>query len=76
VARWTPCKRSDFIRKLRRLGFSVPETGGRHAFMRHALYTLTLPSNPEYSVPQLRVLLREVEQGIGRGVTLDDWLAL
>jgi len=76
VARWTPCKRADFIRKLKRLGFSPPEPGGRHDFMRQSSYTLTLPGNPEYSVPQLRMLLREVELGTGRAVTLDDWLAL
>jgi hypothetical protein len=44
--------------------------------MRLGTYTLTLPGNPEYSVPQLRMLLREVELGMGRKVPLDDWLAL
>jgi hypothetical protein len=33
VSRWTPCRRSDFIRKLRRLGFDGPFTGTRHQFM-------------------------------------------
>jgi len=44
--------------------------------MRRGTYTLTLPGNPEYSVPQLRILLREVKLGTGREVTLDDWVAL
>ena len=33
MSRWTPCKRSDFIRKLRRLGFDEPFAGSRHQFM-------------------------------------------
>lgn len=73
---WSPCKRRAFIRKLRRLGFSAPEPGGRHQFMRHGSYTLTLPGNPEYSVPQLRVLLREIESGTGIKVTPDEWADL
>jgi hypothetical protein len=44
--------------------------------MRCGEYTLTLPSNSEYSVPQLRVLLREVEQGTGLRVTLERWSGL
>jgi hypothetical protein len=44
--------------------------------MRCGSYTLTVPNNAEYSVPQLRVLLREVERGTGRKITLENWLAL
>ena len=73
---WSPCKRRDFVRKLRRLGFTAPEPGGRHFFMRRQTYTLALPANPEYSVPQLRLLLREVERGTGLRVSLERWLAL
>ncbi len=73
---WSPCKRRDFIRKLRRLGFTAPEPGGRHLFMRCGCYTLTLPSNPEYSVPQLRMLLREVERGTGMRVSPERWAHL
>jgi hypothetical protein len=70
---WSPCKRPLFIR---RLGFSATESGGRHAFMRYGRYTLTLPSNEEYSVPQLRMLLREVEQGTGIHITPEHWADL
>jgi predicted RNA binding protein YcfA (HicA-like mRNA interferase family) len=73
---WSPCKRLVFIRKLRRLGFSKPEAGGRHLFMRHGRYTLTLPANSEYSVSQLRMLLREVEQGIGIEIRQERWARL
>jgi len=34
---------------------------------------LALPSNDEYSVPQLRMMIREVEGIIGRQVSLDEW---
>jgi hypothetical protein len=34
---------------------------------------LAVPSNAEYSVPQLRVLLREVEEIIGRIIDADEW---
>ena len=73
MSRWTPCKRRLFIRKLRALGFDGPLSGARHAFMVHGAHRLTVPSNPEYSVPQLRMLLREVESILGRPVTLDEW---
>jgi hypothetical protein len=44
--------------------------------MRHDRYTLALPSNPEYSVPQLRMLLREVERGTGIRVDAERWARL
>jgi hypothetical protein len=41
--------------------------------MRHGRYTLTLPANSEYSVAQLRMLLHEVEQGIGIEIDQESW---
>ena len=34
---------------------------------------LAIPSNAEYSVPQLRVMIREVEGILGRELTLVEW---
>jgi hypothetical protein len=34
---------------------------------------LAIPSNAEYSVPQLRVMIREVEGILGREITLVEW---
>lgn len=34
---------------------------------------LSIPSNSEYTVAQLRVLIREVEAIIGRSIPLDEW---
>ncbi len=73
MGKWTPCKRRDFIKKLRKLGFKAPEPGGRHFFMRYGEYTLTLPSNKEYSIPQLRMLLKEIQHGIGMKISLEEW---
>jgi len=76
MARWFPCKRKDFIAKLRKLGFESPEPGGRHFYMRHGTFTLTLPSNTEYSVPQIMMLLKEIEIGIKEEIFLEDWQKL
>jgi len=41
--------------------------------MRYGTYTLTLPGNKEYSIPQLKMLLREIEIGIHIKFSLDEW---
>ena len=41
--------------------------------MRYGTYTLTLPSNREYSVPQLRMLLSEIEQGTDLVISAAEW---
>ena len=73
MGRWRPCKRRDFIRKLRKFGFQRPEPGGNHHYLRYGTYTLTLPSNDEYSISQLKMLLREIEDGIDKKLSLDEW---
>lgn len=71
--RWTPCKRRDFIRRLRQIGFDGPFAGTRHRFMIYQEHRLAIPSNTEYSTAQLRVMLREVEEIIGREITVEFW---
>jgi hypothetical protein len=73
MGKWKPCKRRDFIKKLKKLDFEPPEPGGRHFYMRYDTYTLTLPSNKEYSVPQIKMLLSEIERGISRKISLEEW---
>jgi len=41
--------------------------------MRLGTYTLTLPSNNEYSIPQIRMLLKEVERGTGKTISAEEW---
>ncbi|MFQ6071469.1 MAG: hypothetical protein ACE5KT_02050 [Methanosarcinales archaeon] len=73
MTRWTPCKRRNFIKKLKKLGFSPPEPGGRHFYMRYGTHTLAIPNNPEYSVPQLKMLLKEVKHILERKISLKEW---
>lgn len=73
MSRWTPCKHRDFIVRLRRLGFQGPFSGTRHQFMIFGQKRLAIPSNDEYSVPQLRVMLHEVERILGREIRVGEW---
>jgi predicted RNA binding protein YcfA (HicA-like mRNA interferase family) len=73
MVKWKPCKRRDFIRKLKKFGFESSEPGGRHFYMRYGTYTLTIPSNKEFSVPQVKMLLKEIERGANKKITLEVW---
>ncbi len=73
MSQWRRCKRRDFIRRLRKLGFDGLYTGTRHQFMVYEQHRLAIPSNAEYSAPQLRMMLREVEQILGRQISAEDW---
>jgi predicted RNA binding protein YcfA (HicA-like mRNA interferase family) len=76
MAGWRPVKRREFIRRLRTLGFDGPYSGTRHQFMVSGQHRQTIPTNSEYSVPQTRMLLRQVESILGRPVSLDEWNSL
>ncbi|MFW5799361.1 MAG: type II toxin-antitoxin system HicA family toxin [Spirochaetota bacterium] len=76
MSKWTPCKRRDFIKKLKKLGFDGIYSGSKHQFMIFKEYRLTIPFNDEYSVPQIKMLIKEIEQIIERSIELDEWLAL
>lgn len=73
MIRWQPCNRREFIRRLRKLDFDGPYLGTRHQFMVFEEYRLTIPSNTEYSVPPLRMMLNEVEGILGQAITTDEW---
>ena len=73
---WTPCKRRDFIRRLHALGFEGPFSGTRHQFLVYEQRRLAVPSNAEYSVPQLRMMIREVEEILGRRISVEEWTRL
>ena len=76
MARWAPCKRTAFTKKLRSLGCSPPEPGGHHFYMRYGEHTMTIPNNPEFSVPQLKMLLGQVEKILGKKIFLSEWQKL
>ena len=73
MSRWTPCKRREFIRRLRSLGFDGPFSGSRHQFLVFEDNRLTIPSNDEYSIPQLRLMLREASTILRREISLVEW---
>ncbi len=70
---WSPCKRKDFIRRLHKLGFDGPFAGTRHHFMVYKECRLAIPSNREYSIPQLRMMLRETEYILEQKITVEEW---
>ena len=76
MSRWQPCKRREFIKRIRKLDFDGPYSGTRHQFMVYENHRLSIPSNTEYSVPQLRMMLNEVETILERSVTADEWNSL
>ena len=41
--------------------------------MAYQKHRLTIPSNSEYSVPQLRMMIREAEDILEREITLAEW---
>jgi predicted RNA binding protein YcfA (HicA-like mRNA interferase family) len=71
-----PLKRREFIRRLSALGFAGPYRGTRHDFMVFRQRRQTVPSNSEYSVPQVKMLLRQVEAILGRKIQTDEWSTL
>jgi hypothetical protein len=73
---WRPCKRRIFVKKLRCLGFDGPYSGSRHQFLVFQEDRLTIPSNDEYSIPQLRMVLREAEEILGRPISESEWNSL
>lgn len=73
MSRLTPCKRREFMRRSRKLGFDGPFSGTRHQFMVYQQQRLAIPSNSEYSVPQLKMMLAEIGSILGRSITLQEW---
>lgn len=76
MSRWAPCKRREFIRKLKKMGFEGPYSGTRHQFMVYGQHRMAMPTNDEYSVPQLRMMIREVEGIIAGEITVERWNGL
>ena len=67
-----PCKRKSFIKKLKNIGFIGPFSGSKHEFMLIENYRLAIPSNDEYSVSQLKMMIREIQLIIGREINNEE----
>ena len=44
--------------------------------MLYRSHRLAVPSNDEYSVPQLRMMIRQVEGILDRPIDVEEWTAL
>jgi len=44
--------------------------------MAYEQHRLAIPSNDEYSVPQLRMMIQEVEEILEQEITLEEWNSL
>jgi hypothetical protein len=73
MAAWRPLKRREFIRKLSTLGFQGPFSGTRRQFMVFGSHRQTIPSNSEFSVPQVRMLVRQVSSILSRPISAEEW---
>ncbi|MBI5770594.1 MAG: type II toxin-antitoxin system HicA family toxin [Verrucomicrobia bacterium] len=76
MAGWHPLKRREFVRRLLALGFTGPYSGARHDFLIFRQRRQTIPSNTDYSVPQVKMLVRQVETIVGRKIPADEWASL
>ncbi|MGQ9497493.1 MAG: type II toxin-antitoxin system HicA family toxin [Desulfotomaculales bacterium] len=65
-----PVGRQELIRRLRRLGFEGPFSGGKHSFMRRGRLKLRIP-NPHHQEEIGPGLLREILRQAG--ISPDDW---
>ncbi|MBA4179380.1 MAG: hypothetical protein C0506_02220 [Anaerolinea sp.] len=61
---------------MRNLGFTGPFAGPRHEQVELGPARLPIPSYNELSVPKLRDFLSEVEELLGREITLEEWTEL
>ena len=73
MSQWQPCKRRLFIKRLRKLDFDGPYTGTRHHFMVFKNHRLSIPSSSEYSVPQLKMMTKEINSIINHSLSADEW---
>jgi len=76
MTHWVPCKRKVFINRLLSLKFTGPYSGTRHQFMIYKNHRLAIPSNKEFSIPQLKMMINEIENIIERSISLDEWDSL
>ena len=74
--RWNPSSRRVAIQRLRLLGFDGPVQGKRHQYMTYGERRLPFSRTAITPVQQVRLLLRQVAERIGREVTAAEWNAL
>ena len=73
MSRWVPCSRKEFIKRLKKLGFTGEFHGTKHDYMFYGHHRLAIPNNDEYSVNELRMMIKEVDILIGHKISADKW---
>ena len=66
-----PCSRSELIRKLRKLGFAGPFSGGKHSYMKTGRYRQIIP-NPHGKEISSELIKESLKQG---NISVNEWLA-
>jgi len=69
TARLTPVSRREFVKRMRKLGFEGPFSGGRHEFLMRGDKRLILP-NPHRSTISTDLLVRLLRQA---GISREEW---
>jgi predicted RNA binding protein YcfA (HicA-like mRNA interferase family) len=69
MAGLSPCSRRELVRKLRRLGYTGPLSGGKHRFMTGSRGTVTIP-NPHTGDIGIDLLKRILQSA---NITDDEW---
>ena len=69
MPRLSPVSRREFVRRLAKLGFEGPYTGGRHEFMLRGDRRLILP-NPHRGDISADLLARLLRQA---GISREEW---
>ena len=72
MSQWRRCKRRDFIRRLRKLGFEGPYSGGKHLYMLKGNLRLTIP-NPHKQKVGVDLLTRILRQA---GIKREEWIGI
>ncbi len=68
----TPVSHRELVRRLKRLGFSGPESGGKHSYMQRGSLRVRIP-NPHRSLIGVPLLADILEQA---GVDISEWLSV
>jgi hypothetical protein len=58
---------------LKKLGFTGPFPGAKHKYMFYEYHRLAIPNNDEYSVNELRMMIKEIDVLIGHKISADEW---
>jgi predicted RNA binding protein YcfA (HicA-like mRNA interferase family) len=70
MSRLTPISWQSFVKRMRKLGFEGPYTGGKHPQMRRGEVTVIIP-NPHQKDISVGLLQRILRQA---GVSREEWV--